>query len=57
MFPPGNTRRGEPVVMHGASVEVAFDARALEPNARYYFTVYEGEGRLDPVPINLAELR
>jgi hypothetical protein len=47
----------ETSVMIGARFEAAFDARALDPNGRYFITVYENKTRLGPVEVDLKNLR
>jgi hypothetical protein len=43
--------------MAGVNVELDFDARALDPNGRYFVTVYENRTRLGPVEVDLKNLR
>jgi hypothetical protein len=47
----------ESSIMIGARVELDFDARALDPNGRYFVTVYENKTRLRPVVVDLKNLR
>jgi hypothetical protein len=47
----------EKSVMIGARFEADFDARALDPNGRYFISVYENKTRLGPVEVRLNELR
>ena len=44
-------------IMIGARFEADFDARALDPNGRYFITVYENKTRLGPVAVDLKEVR
>jgi hypothetical protein len=44
-------------VMIGARIEADFDARALDPNGRYFITVYENKTRLGPAEVDLKEVR
>jgi hypothetical protein len=44
-------------VMIGARLEADFDARALNPNGRYFITVYENKTRLGPAEVDLKDLR
>jgi hypothetical protein len=47
----------ETAIMVGARVEADFDARALDPNGRYFISVYENKTRLGPVEVRLEDLR
>lgn len=47
----------EQSIMIGARVELDFDARALDPNGRYFVTVYENKTRLGPVEVRLENMR
>jgi hypothetical protein len=55
-FAPG-AQIHETSIMVGARVEADFDARALDPNGRYFITVYENKTRLGPAEVDLKEVR